>query len=272
MSNPLQQYFRQPKLYIGLPSNGIYCESGTLDGDATNMAVYGMTGMDEIIIKTPDALLTGESTIKVMESCIPSILNGWDVSVLDMNTILSAIRIATNGNLMGITLQCKQCEEEVDYKIDLMKIIEHYSGKQYNHAVKAGELTIKTKPLSYRQSTDINLRNYSLHRKLSQLNDVEDENARQELINGLWKEFAEVQHMVLVLAVDAIDTPQKVTHEREYIDEFLAKCDKSVIDVLKKHIDEEKKHWEMPKFDVTCPKCQHKSSIIPNIDFSNFFG
>lgn len=271
MSNPLQQYFRQPKVYIDLPSNGIYCEMGTLESGATNLYVYGMTGMDEIIVKTPDALLSGESTVKVIESCIPSIKNAWDVSTLDIQTILAAIRIATNGNLMGITLVCKECEEELEYKVDLMKIIEHYTLKCYNHSVVAGELVLKTRPLTYRQSTDINLRNYALHRQLGQLSGVEDAEKHQELINSLWKEFALVQHDVLVLTVDSIETPKGVIHEREYISEYLRNCDKGVIDILKTHINEEKVNWDMLEFKVECAKCKHPAKVIPNIDFSNFF-
>jgi len=57
-TNPLQQYFRQPKIYIKLPSGGVFNKLGSLQGDVTNMPVYGMTGMDEIIMKTPDALMS----------------------------------------------------------------------------------------------------------------------------------------------------------------------------------------------------------------------
>jgi hypothetical protein len=69
--NPLQQYFRQPKIFINLPSQGIYSKEGSIQGEVNNMPVYGMTGMDEIIVKTPDALLSGESTVKVVQSCCP---------------------------------------------------------------------------------------------------------------------------------------------------------------------------------------------------------
>ena len=64
--NPLQKYFRQPKVFIKLPSGGIYSKPGTIQGDAGNVPVYGMTGMDEIIVRTPDALLSGESTATVI--------------------------------------------------------------------------------------------------------------------------------------------------------------------------------------------------------------
>jgi len=78
-TNPLKQFFRQPKIFIKLPSKGIFNNPGTLQGDLDKMPVFGMTGMDEILMKTPDALLNGESTVRLMQSCCPSITDGWDI-------------------------------------------------------------------------------------------------------------------------------------------------------------------------------------------------
>ena len=94
-NNPLQQFFRQPKIYISLPSLGIYTIPGVIQGDVSNLPIYGMTGMDEILMKTPDALMTGESTVKVIESCCPVIEDAWDLCLLDLDIILTAIKIAT---------------------------------------------------------------------------------------------------------------------------------------------------------------------------------
>ena len=40
--NPLQKYFRQPKIYVQLPSKGLYYPPGTLAGDYTNVPVFAM--------------------------------------------------------------------------------------------------------------------------------------------------------------------------------------------------------------------------------------
>ena len=55
--NPLSQYFRQPVIYIKLPSNGKFYPPGTLDMPANNeLPVLPMTAIDEITYRTPDAL------------------------------------------------------------------------------------------------------------------------------------------------------------------------------------------------------------------------
>lgn len=92
-TNPLQKYYRQPKLFLSLPSKGLYYEQGNLKGDYTNMPIFGMTGMDEIIFKTPDALFNGEASSKVIESCCPYISDARTMPSIDVDAVLVAIQI-----------------------------------------------------------------------------------------------------------------------------------------------------------------------------------
>ena len=56
-NNPLKQYFRQPAIYIRLPSQGKNYPEGSLNMPPTGeLAVYPMTAIDEITYRTPDAL------------------------------------------------------------------------------------------------------------------------------------------------------------------------------------------------------------------------
>ena len=58
MNNPLETYFRQPSIYIKLPSGGKHYPMGAIEfNENSELAVYPMTAKDEIKMKTPDALL-----------------------------------------------------------------------------------------------------------------------------------------------------------------------------------------------------------------------
>jgi hypothetical protein len=50
-NNPLSKFFRQPKIYITLPSRGLYYEPGVLGGSYENVPIFAMTGMDEISVR-----------------------------------------------------------------------------------------------------------------------------------------------------------------------------------------------------------------------------
>ena len=59
MSSFLEKHKRQPKIFIDLPSNGqFYDESVIQDQQYTQLPVFGMNTMDEIMLKTPDALFS----------------------------------------------------------------------------------------------------------------------------------------------------------------------------------------------------------------------
>jgi len=269
--NPLQKYFRQPKIFINLPSHGIYCKEGTLQGDPINMPIYGMTGMDEIISKTPDALLTGESSVKVIESCCPSIKDAWGLSVLDTDAIFAAIRIATYGNILSVTHKCSNCETENDYDLDLNRVIEHFSTCKYDNTVIFKDLVIKTQPITYKQSTDFNLQNFQLQQKLSQIRSMDETPEQQAAINNLWKELADSQKIIFAASIESVETPNGTVTERGYITEWLENSDKDLLNELKLHIEKNREIWTMPKFPIKCNNCGHEESITINLDQSNFF-
>jgi len=125
--------------------------------------------MDEILLKTPDALISGETTVKVVQSCCPSIKDGWEISNLDIDALLVAVRIATYGNIMSVTHVCKQCSNEMSFDIELQHIIEHFNRCTFDPKVMFGDLIIKLKPLTYRETTNFNLENFALQKKLGQV-------------------------------------------------------------------------------------------------------
>jgi hypothetical protein len=270
-SNPLQQYFRQPKIYIRLPSDGTFNKPGSIQGDLTNLPVYGMTGMDEIIIKTPDALMSGESTVKVIESCCPSIKDGWDLSILDTELIFTAIRIATYGNMMGVSHTCPGCQTENDYDVDLSVIVDHLSNCQYQNKVVLDELILKIQPLNYLQSTNINVKNFELQRQLFQTDAMEDETEKQASIDNLWKKLAEIQNDVYFASVESIETPTVAVTEKNYIIEYLKNCDKSIFDAIKSQIDANRDNWKFPGYPVKCTTCGNETNLTLDLDPSNFF-
>ena len=112
-SNPLAGYFRHPAIYMRLPSKGRFWPDAALDLPANEeLAVYPMTTKDEITLKTPDALLNGAGIVSVLQSCIPSVVDGWQTPSVDVDAMLIAIRIATYGHEMDFETVCPHCQED----------------------------------------------------------------------------------------------------------------------------------------------------------------
>ena len=269
--NPLQNYFRQPKIYVNLPSKGIYSKQGTVEGDTANIAVYGMTGMDEIIIKTPDALLNGEATVKVIESCCPVIRDAWGLNNLDVDVILTAIRIATYGNAITVGHKCEHCGTDNEYELDMSKLIEHFSSIQYDNKVVLKDIVIKLQPLTYRQVTDYSIRNFQLQQQLKQVEKIEDEAEKKTEMAKLFAAFGELQTQVYLDGIECIEAGGRVVNERSYIAEWAANTEKSVFDEIRKKIDENREKWRNPPQVVVCDECKKENTINVELDNATFF-
>ena len=269
--NPLQQYFRQPKIYISLPSNGAYNSLGAVEGDLTNMPIFGMTGMDEIILKTPDALISGESAIKVIESCCPNIKDAWALSTLDTNLLYAAIKIATYGNKISVTQTCPHCGTENDYDLDLNVVVEHYATCKYDNKLTSGELVIKTQPLTYRLATDLSIRTFKLQQRLAQIQRLESEDEQNVLFKDLFGELRNAQNELYLNSIESVEVNNTVVTEKEFILEWLHNCDKEIFDLLKEHVDKNRNAWNLPTYSVKCTNCNTDSNVYIELDQTNFF-
>lgn len=271
-NNPLQQYFRQPKIFINLPSQGVYNKPGSIHGEVSNMAVFGMTGMDEILMKTPDALLTGESTVKVMQSCCPGIIDGWEVTNLDFNLILTAIRIATFGNSIVVGSKCTGCSTDNEYEIDLTKVVDYFAHCSYDNKIVYKDLVIKTKPLTYKQITDFALRNFQLQQRLNQNIVLTDEEEKKKNFSELFEQLANLQNEIFTEGIESITVNNSVVTEKEYIREWLANCDRSAYDDIKTTILKNQEKYSSPEHDVECSNCGKAAKIMVDLDQTSFFG
>ena len=149
-TNPLQQFFRQPSVYLKLPSRGQYWPAGSLDMPPNQeLPVLPMTAVDEIMYRTPDALFNGSAVINVIQSCVPNILNAWKMPSSDLNAILIAVRIASNGVNMDIETTCPACSHHDDYTVNLNAVLSSIPGSDFSSTIQHGDLEIHFRPVDY---------------------------------------------------------------------------------------------------------------------------
>ncbi len=269
-TNPLQKYFRQPKIFISLPSQGIYSPDA-ISGDVNRLAVYGMTGMDEIIFKTADALISGESTARIIQSCVPEITDPWSVSTLDIDIILSAIRVATYGNEIESTRVCPSCGTDNSYTFDLSAMIDFYSTCHYNNTVKIGDLTVVVRPLSYKESTDFSLQNFAIQKQIAQVNALTDDEERKRRSEDIFKQLTNLRQELFALGIESVTVDGEVVTDRDHINEWLLNSEKSVTEAISKHTDDNKASWTPPVQKAVCTSCGHEEEVPIELDQSNFF-
>ena len=170
--NPLRKYFRQPKVYITLPSKGKFYQPNSINiPEGEEYPVYAMTAKDELTMKTPDALLNGAATVEIVKSCVPAIINPWAMPSIDLDAILIAIRIATYGDTMEIETKAPVTGEDRTFSVDLRTLLNKLVTKEYNTELQLGEMKINTRPLTYREFTDASLKTFEEQRIFALVND-----------------------------------------------------------------------------------------------------
>lgn len=272
--NPLAQYFRQPKLFIRLPSEGRFYPEGSLDISANGeYPVYAMTAKDELLFKTPDALLTGQSTVEVIKSCVPAILDPWKMPTLDVDVVLMSIRIATYGEMMEITSNCPACNNENNFEIDVNKWLAMISKVEYESVISFDPLTIHIRPYTYQEITKTKLKQFEQQRIFAVIN---DENMKDEdkltLFNESFIKLSELTVDIVAGCIDHIDTPDGTVDDKDMINEFVNNASKELFDVISTHVTEMKTKNELKPIDAICQGCSEEYVIPITMDQSDFFG
>jgi len=270
-NNPLTKYYRQPKIYLSLPSKGEFYPPGTIQGDPLKLPVFGMSAMDEILLKTPDALFSGESTVQVIKSCIPGLQQPWLLPSIDLDAILIAIRIATYGQMMPSTFKCKSCKEENKFDLDLTKGMDYLAALEYADSLIVGPLKVNFRPLTYKEITDVNLKTYELRRKLAQSLEGKSETQKAKYVNETMKDIATLQVKSFIKGIASVETEDETVEDTAFIDEWLQNSDKEFYDKIKKHLEEQVNKWKVQDQKVKCADCEAENVVKITLDTSDFF-
>lgn len=273
-TNPLSRYFRQPAIYMRLPSGGQHYEPDSLDMPPNNeLPVFPMTVRDEIINRTPDALFNGTSVVDLIHSCVPNIKNAWSVPSIDLDAILIAIKIATYGKDLDIIGICTHCKETSDYIIDLNLQLAQIGRSEYQKPAKLGQFEIVFKPLSYREINETNQAQFNEQKLMNilpeaQLTDAE----RLKQINDLIVKVTEGTIVALSKSISLIRTDDAIVADEQQIKEFLDNCPSHTFNAIKDAAIEKRNISSMKPLKLTCSHCSKDYEQILTLDLSNFFG
>ena len=273
MTNPLTQYFRQPAIYIKLPSKGQYYPSGAVDMPPNQeLPVLPMTAIDEITYRTPDALYNGSATINVIHSCVPNIKNAWEIPSLDLDTVLIGIRIASYGHEMEFATTCPACQAGTELVLDLRNVLDQIKTPDYSQSIKSGDMEIFLRPMTYKNLNDNNQVQFEQQKLLQALGESEmPEEDKMHTLSETLKRVTELTVKSLAQSIGAIRTPSAMVSEVEYIEEFLKNCDRTLFNRIRDTIVELKGQSEMQPLKLECPECNHKYEQLITLDMSSFF-
>jgi hypothetical protein len=281
--NPLAKHFRQPKIYVDLPSKGKYWKEGSIDyPENGQLPIYAMTAKDEITMSTPDALLNGQSTVDVLQSCVPNIKDAWQTPSIDLDCLLIAIRVATYGEKMSMNTKVPGTTPPIEksFDLDLRNLLDKYQTADYVDVLKAGDFLVQIKPMPYKTFTQVAMKTFEEQRLMQTVNN-EDMKAEEKLarFQTSFKTMTDININMICDSINAIQYMEEdPVKNPAHIREFVENADAKVYNAIKKHIEELKDKFTTKPFKVESTPEEIKAGApatydVPIVfDQSNFFG
>lgn len=277
MNNPLQQYFKVPKLYVKLPSQYQFYDPADVDMSANKeVAVYALSARDQILLKTPDALLNGETLIQIMSNCVPGIKHAEQLVEPDINTLLLAIKIATQGTTSEWNVTCPNCQKEQTFEINLVELIEQQSFMEEDPSVSLDDsLIVKIKPFNFEQRNLTLINEIEEGQAVKLMQDDQTLNAGQQA-----KQIAQIVSNMTdrlfqlvaksVVSVSIVSTGQIVT-DPQHIKEFVMNLTKYQADAITAKVKDLNRTGINPNQKFVCTACDHEWQHDLDFDPLSFF-
>lgn len=272
-NNPLRQYFRRPAVYFSLPSKGKWYSEGIVDiPEGGEIPVYPMTAIDEITLRTPDALFNGTAVVELIKSCVPAVKDPWKINSNDLDAILIAIRAAGGQENLEIGSSCPKCENFATLTLPLVAVLAQLKAGDYDSELVVNDLKIKFRPLTYKEMNEAGLEQFKIQKTFGNIDAIENEDEKNKKTQEAVRAITEATMRIIGNTIEYVDTPETRVEQKEFIDDFLHNCDGSVYVSIRDHNAKLKNSTELKPLDVTCDSCSHQYVQPFTLNATDFFG
>ena len=273
--NPLAKHFRQPAIYIKLPSKGAYWPDNAIRIPANGeIAIYPMTTKDEITLKTPDALMNGAGVVSVIQSCCPDILDAWQMPSIDVDSVIIAIRIASFGHEMQFNSKCPSCETVDDYGIDLRTVLDTLRMPDYTKPIELDTLKVKLYPQPYFSLNQSNQSQFEEQKLMQAIENTSmDETLRSVEIAKQMEKIIAIGIKTLSDSTEYIELADGVkVSNKAHLQEFYTNSSGSVTKSVQERLSTINLEGAVKPMHVNCSECSKPFDIQITFDYAAFFG
>lgn len=290
MSTELNKYYRVPKINVNLPSLGKFYKPGFLDASMDgSLPVRAMTARDELMLKSPDALLNGDCLVHIIKSCVPAIENPKYLLAPDVEAVLLGIFFASYGPNLDFKSECPECKKENEFQVpirgilDSMTHIEHPASVTLELGAVEGietKFVVHVQPYTFETNTKHQLSVFE-HNKMLQVlakDDIDDEK-KLAMFNSCFEKIVTLKFENVVKCITQIDVIETVNGEEvckhitdlEEIQSFVFNAEKSMVDPIVKRVDELNVTGINSDFTAECSACNHTWTTKVEFNPVNFF-
>ena len=255
--NPLLERVSIPGEKFALPSGGLFYTDGELKDSVKNGEVYmePMNAMDELTLKSPDKLLSGQAILEVLSKRIPDIVKPDELLSKDIDYLLMCLRMISYGPVLDVT-STHTCEEATQhmYAIQIRpllkesKPIDPTAIKKFSITLKSGQV-VKLHPPRFTSTV-------KLYQAFGDAGEEVDPSVMgKQLLDTISD---------MIASVDEVTNP-------EHIAEWLQKIRVGDVQQISEKVAELSDWGIDPVTTVTCKDCKEEMDILVPVNPVSFF-
>jgi len=275
----LKKYYRKPKLYIELPSGLNFYEDGFIpssDVSSNNeVGVLPMTTMNDLMLKNPEALLNGTAIENLIKDS--TTLNDVDVKKMiksDVDVLLVAIKVASQGETQEIELTCPKCEHEQTYARNLKTLLSEVEPHEKEYVItheNLDGLSVYLRPSSFQDALTLDAHAFEEQKKITQIRqnlnkmlsekeiEEEDEVMFLSSIHEIFKDLTMSTMDVYANCIQKIVTEDgEIETNRDEIYEWLKQLDNKSFEKIRDKLSEINKHGVRSEEKIKCVECEYE--------------
>lgn len=253
------------------------------------VGVLPMTTMNDLMLKNPEALLNGTAIENLIKDS--TTLSDVDVKRMiksDVDSLLVAIKIASQGDVQEIELTCPKCEHEQTYGRDLKSVLSdvkpHDKEYKVSHENLDG-LTIYLRPSSFQDALTLDAHAFEEQKKITQIRqnlnkmlsekeiEEEDEVMFLSSIHEIFKDLTISTMEVYANCIQKIATEDgEVVTDHDEIYDWLKQLDNSSFEAIRDKLSEINSRGVRNEEKVKCVECEHEWDQPFDTNPTDFFG
>jgi T4 bacteriophage base plate protein len=279
-SNPLKQYFRQARVYVKLPTLGKwYTSEDVTMTEESEVGVFALTALDDIMLNTPDAMLNGRALEQVISNCCPDIKNVKKFMLPDLEALYVGIKSASNNGKADYDRKCPKCQHENTYELNCQLLLDNASFVDPADSILNfdDKLEVHLRPYTFEMRQLFLKREFEEERTLRALDESNkdlDELAKADLLAQSVNRLSSITFTLVSQSIEKIVMLQEniTVTELEHINEWLTGISKMQADLVIEAVNRLNATGVQKTMPVQCVSCGESWEDTLSFDPSSFFG
>lgn len=289
----LRKYYRKPKAFIPIPTQGRLYELNEDQSMLGEVGVMPMTMMNHLTANNPESLINGNVVEELITDCTDiKNIPPRKLYKCDVDALLMGIRMVSVNDTMDVTVSCPNCKKENDYGINLKGMLAEMTvHEELPYKLPIDDLILNITPTTLDASVNTEQSFFqdaksidqirklmdSIRQSVDEQGDIEEgmTDRIMEHVNDIYaiqRNMTETTIKLYSESIHSVTTPDGEVSDRDEIFDFVKNLSDDDHKRLKAKVKEINTIGVPRTQKFTCTHCEHQFEHKVELNPTDFFG